>query len=71
VDENGSPKASSDSQGSARWHWTKIFENDVLLHYFVPIIDDGSIKLRDLSTNAVIEQSKCNGGTEIAYGELR
>ena len=70
VNENGNPKASTDSQGPARWCWTKISENDVLLHQFVPAIEDDVVKVTDTVTNTIIEQSKYNGGTDIIYGVL-
>ena len=71
VNENGNPKGNSDSQGSARYCWTKIYENDILIHHFVPILENDIIKLKDLVTNSIIEQSKCNDGADIAYGELK
>ena len=70
VNENGNPKASSDSQGSARWHWTNIYEDGKRLHSFAPFMLNDEICIKDFDNDVVVQQSKCNGGVEIQYGEL-
>lgn len=70
VNERGNPKGSSDSQGSARWHLTNIYEDEKRLHSFAPFLLNDEICIKDFDNDVVVQQSKCNGGVEIQYGEL-
>ena len=69
VNEDGYPKGFDDCQGQIRYHYTKIYESDVLVRYYEPFIDtDGVIKLKDNITNQIIQQSHCDYGTRLEFG---
>ena len=69
VNENGTPKGGTDSQGSAKMYWCKIYEGGVLVKHYVPDRQNGEAVLHELVSDSYLSSEGSFAASSIAYGE--
>lgn len=72
VNENGSAKGRTDSQGSGRLFWVKIYESGTLTHHYIPEEYNGQAGLYDAVANAHLQSTSQTSmaASSIQYGEI-
>lgn len=71
VNENGRPKGSSDSQGSAKMYWCKMYEGSTLVKHYVPAQQNGEAVLHELVSDSYLSSTGSTSSfaaSTIAYG---
>ncbi|MBO6031946.1 MAG: hypothetical protein J6Q22_10935 [Prevotella sp.] len=69
VNENGTPKGGTDSQGSAKMFWCKIYEGNTLVKHYLPAQQSGAPVLHELVADAYLQSEGSFGVSSIVYGE--
>lgn len=72
INENGTPKGRTDGQGSGRLFWVKIYENNSLIHHYVPEIYNSQAGLYDKVADEHLQSTTSTSldASSIQYGEL-